>query len=80
MGGRWRSLWRWLGIPKAILSMVSRMKKLDEFEQDLLKVYEMSEFMSITPSKVKLGRFKAAAATTFIRDKKNWMSLSRRLF
>ncbi len=80
MGVRWLSLRRWWGIPKIILSMVNRMKKLDEFEQDLLKAYERGEFESIVLSEVRLAKFKAAAAAAFIKDKKNWVSLSRRLF
>jgi predicted DNA binding CopG/RHH family protein len=44
------------------------MKKLDEFEQDILSDYETGEFKSTSPSKTDLAKFKTAATATFIKD------------
>ena len=52
------------------------MKKLDMFEQDILNDYELGELKSISPSKADLGKFKAAATATFIKDKRINIRLS----
>ncbi len=46
------------------------MKKLDAFEKDILTAYEKSELKSTSPSKADLAKFKAAATTTFIKDRR----------
>lgn len=46
------------------------MKKLDAFEKDILAAYEKGEFKSISPSKAKLAKFKAAATATFLKEKR----------
>jgi predicted DNA binding CopG/RHH family protein len=52
------------------------MKKLDEFEQDILSDYETGEFKSTSPSKTDLAKFKAAATATFIKDRRINIRLS----
>ena len=52
------------------------MKKLDAFEQDILKTYEAGEFKSTSPSKTDLAKFKAAASATFIKDRRINIRLS----
>jgi predicted DNA binding CopG/RHH family protein len=52
------------------------MKKLDAFEQDILKTYEAGEFKSTSPSKADLAKFKAAASATFIKDRRINIRLS----
>ena len=46
------------------------MKKLDAFEKDLLAAYQANELKSTSPSKRDLNRFKAAAAATFIKNRR----------
>ena len=52
------------------------MKKLDTFEKDLLDAFEKGEFKSTSPSKAQLAKFKAAASTTFIKDRRINIRLS----
>jgi predicted DNA binding CopG/RHH family protein len=52
------------------------MKKLDAFEEDLLVSFEKGEFKSTSPSKTDLGKFKAAATATFIKDRRINIRLS----
>ncbi|MDD4965243.1 MAG: hypothetical protein PHI11_15155 [Gallionella sp.] len=52
------------------------MKKLDAFEQAILTDYEQGELKSTSPSKVKLAKFKAAAAATFLKEKRVNIRLS----
>jgi predicted DNA binding CopG/RHH family protein len=52
------------------------MKKLDDFEQDVLTAYEKGEFKSTPPSKADLAKFKAAATATFIKDRRINIRLS----
>ena len=52
------------------------MKKLDEFEKDILTAYEKGEFKSTSPSKVELAKFKAAATATFLKEKRINIRLS----
>jgi predicted DNA binding CopG/RHH family protein len=53
-----------------------QMKKLDEFEKDILTAYEKGEFKSTSPSKVELAKFKAAATATFLKEKRINIRLS----
>jgi predicted DNA binding CopG/RHH family protein len=46
------------------------MKKPDAFEQDILAAYEKGELKSTAPSRAKLAKFKAAASTTFLKEKR----------
>ncbi len=52
------------------------MKKLDAFEKDLLAAYEKGELKSISQSKAKLAKFKAAATATFLKEKRVNIRLS----
>ncbi len=52
------------------------MKKLDEFEKDILTAYETGELKSTSPSKAELAKFKAAATATFIKEKRVNIRLS----
>lgn len=52
------------------------MKKLDTFEKDILTAYEKGELKSISPSKAKLTKFKAAATATFLKEKRINIRLS----
>lgn len=52
------------------------MKKLDAFEKDILSAYEKGELKSTSPSKAKLGKFKAAATATFLKEKRINIRLS----
>lgn len=52
------------------------MKKLDAFEKDILDAYEKVELKSTSPSKAKLAKFKAAAAATFLKEKRVNIRLS----
>jgi predicted DNA binding CopG/RHH family protein len=52
------------------------MKKLDAFEKDLLDAFDKGELKSISPSKAKLAKFKAAASATFIKDRRINIRLS----
>ena len=49
------------------------MNKLDDFEQKVLVAYEKGELKSTSPSKVELTKFKAAASTTFLKEK--WVNI-----
>jgi hypothetical protein len=51
------------------------MKKLDAYEKKILAAYEAGELKS-TASKAELATFKAAAAATFIKDKRINIRLS----
>jgi predicted DNA binding CopG/RHH family protein len=52
------------------------MKKTDAFEKDILAAYEKGELKSTSPSKAKLAKFKAAAAATFLKEKRINIRLS----
>ena len=52
------------------------MKKLDDFENDLLKDFEQGKLKSIVPSKADLTKFKAAATATFLKEKRVNIRLS----
>jgi predicted DNA binding CopG/RHH family protein len=51
------------------------MKKLDAYEKDLLNAYEAGKLKSIA-SKSELARFKAAARSTAVKDKRVNIRLS----
>jgi predicted DNA binding CopG/RHH family protein len=55
---------------------MTKMIKLDDFEQDLLTAYEQGELESTTPSNADLAKFKAAALATTIKDKRVNIRLS----
>lgn len=46
------------------------MKKLDQFEKEILAKYDKGELKSTAPSKAKLAKFKAAASATFLKEKR----------
>ena len=52
------------------------MKKLDEFEKDILIAYEKGEFKSTSPSNIELAKFKAVATATFLKEKRVNIRLS----
>ncbi len=52
------------------------MKKLDDFENELLSDFEQGKLKSIKPSKVDLTKFKAAASATFLKEKRINIRLS----
>ncbi len=52
------------------------MKRLDKFEQDMLKAYESGVLKSTSPSKADLAKFKAAASATFIKERRVNIRLS----
>ncbi|MEI8363625.1 MAG: hypothetical protein WCG35_10465 [Betaproteobacteria bacterium] len=52
------------------------MKKLDDFENELLADFEQGKLKSIAPSKAELTKFKAAATSTFLKEKR----INTRLF
>ena len=52
------------------------MKKLDALEKDILAAYEKGELKSTSPSKAKLAKFKAAATSTFLKEKRINIRLS----
>ncbi|TAK62231.1 CopG family antitoxin [Methylobacter sp.] len=52
------------------------MKKLDDYEENLLAAYEKGEFKSTSPTKADLTKFKAAATATFIKDRRINIRLS----
>jgi predicted DNA binding CopG/RHH family protein len=52
------------------------MKKLDDYEENLLDAYEKGEFKSTSPTKADLAKFKAAATATFIKDRRINIRLS----
>jgi predicted DNA binding CopG/RHH family protein len=52
------------------------MKKLDEYEQDILAAYDKGELKSGAPSKAELAKFKAAASATFLKEKRVNIRLS----
>lgn len=52
------------------------MKKLDKFEKEILAEYDKGELKSISPSKARLTKFKAAASATFLKEKRVNIRLS----
>lgn len=52
------------------------MKKLDDFESELLADFEDGKLKSVSPSKADLTKFKAAATATFIKEKRINIRLS----
>jgi predicted DNA binding CopG/RHH family protein len=52
------------------------MKHPDRFELDMLKAYEGGVLKSISPTKAKLSKFKAAASATFIKERRVNIRLS----
>lgn len=52
------------------------MKKLDDFESELLADFEDGKLKSVAPSKADLTKFKAAATATFIKEKRINIRLS----
>ena len=52
------------------------MKRFDKFEQDMLAAYEGGVLKSISPTKADLTKFKAAAAATFIKERRVNIRLS----
>lgn len=49
------------------------MKKLDALEKDILAAYEKGKLKSMSPSKARLAKFKAAASLTFLKNK--WVDI-----
>lgn len=52
------------------------MKKLDDFESEILSDFEQGKLKSIAPSKTDLAKFKAAATATFLKEKRVNIRLS----
>lgn len=52
------------------------MKKLDAYEKEILTAYEKGELKSVSPSKAKLAKYKAAASATFLKEKRVNIRLS----
>ncbi len=52
------------------------MKKLDDYENELLSDFEQGQLKSIAPSKADLTKFKAAATATFLKEKRINIRLS----
>ena len=52
------------------------MKKLDNFEKELLDAFEQGQLKSISPTKSDLTKYKAAATTTFLKEKRINIRLS----
>jgi len=52
------------------------MKKIDDFEKDILGAYEKGELISTKPSKTEKEKFKAAAQATFLKDRRVNIRLS----
>ena len=52
------------------------MKKLDEFEKDILDAYEKGDLISTKPSTKEKLKYKAAAQATFLKDRRVNIRLS----
>ncbi len=52
------------------------MKKLDQYEEDILDAYEKGQLISTAPSKADMDGFKAAAQSTFLKDRRVNIRLS----
>ena len=52
------------------------MKKIEPYDQEILSEYDKGMMKSISPSKAKLAKFKAAASATFIKDRRINIRLS----
>ena len=52
------------------------MKKIDDFEKDILGAYEKGELISTKPSEKEKGKFKVAAQATFLKDRRVNIRLS----
>jgi predicted DNA binding CopG/RHH family protein len=46
------------------------MKKLDEFEKDILDAYENGDLISSKPSAMEKEKYKVAAQATFLKDRR----------
>jgi predicted DNA binding CopG/RHH family protein len=46
------------------------MKKLDEFEKDILDTYEKDDLISTKPSEKEKEKYKLAAEATFLKDRR----------
>ena len=55
---------------------MSRMKKLDRYERDILRAYEKGTLVSAHPTKAQLGAFRAAARVTFVKSRRVNIRLS----
>jgi len=61
------------------LNRSAALKKLDVSEKALLTDYEKGELQSISPSKADRIKFKAAATSTFIKDRRINIRLTEKL-
>jgi predicted DNA binding CopG/RHH family protein len=52
------------------------MKKLDEFEKDILDAYEKGDLISTKPSTKEKDKYKVAAQATFLKDRRVNIRLS----
>ena len=52
------------------------MKKLDRYEHEILSAYEKGRLVSVRPSKAQVRAFRAAARTTFLKNKRVNIRLS----
>lgn len=46
------------------------MSKLDSYEKEILNAYEKGKLKSAAPGKAELAKFKAAATSTFLKDRR----------
>jgi predicted DNA binding CopG/RHH family protein len=52
------------------------MKKYDDYEKDILGVYEKGELISTKPTRQEKEKYKAAAQATFLKDRRVNIRLS----
>lgn len=52
------------------------MKKFDQYEEDILDSYEKGQLISTAPSKAEVNEFKAAAQSTFLKNRRVNIRLS----
>lgn len=52
------------------------MKKLDNFEKELLDAFEQGKLESISPTRADLKKYKTAATATFLKEKRINIRLS----
>jgi len=52
------------------------MKKIDEYEQDILDAFEKGDLISTKPPKQEKEKFKSAAQATFLKDRRVNIRLS----
>jgi predicted DNA binding CopG/RHH family protein len=61
---------------EGLIAETPRMKKFDDYENDILEAYEKGELVSEKPSKAEKDKFKSAAEATFVKDRRLNIRLS----